>query len=100
MHISVVVPYGGGWELLERQLIALTTTQNFVGEYEVLVSVNGTNCELPAPESGVTDPPRFNPTRVRFVPSHAAPGPSGARNVGWKASKGDLVLFCDADDQV
>src|SRR3954452_16198941 len=103
MHISVVIPYGGGWELLERQLIALTTEQSFAGEYEVVVSVNAAHCELrspaPAPAPGSTDRPSFDPTRVRYVPSHTAPGPSGARNVGWRESEGDFVLFCDADDQ-
>jgi len=100
MEISVVVPYAGGLELLERQLAALTSGQDFAGDYEVVVSVNSANCDLPPEEVAAGGSPNFDGGRVRFVPSHAAPGPSGARNVGWRASRGDFVLFCDADDQV
>jgi len=100
MEISVVVPYAGGLELLEGQLAALIDGQDFAGDYEVVVSVNSAHCELSQEAVEAGGSPSFDGSRVRFVPSHAAPGPSGARNVGWRASRGDLVLFCDADDQV
>lgn len=38
--------------------------------------------------------------RLILVDATAVRGPSFARNAGWRAAVGDLILFCDSDDEI
>jgi glycosyltransferase involved in cell wall biosynthesis len=87
VDISVVIPFAGDPELLTAQVDALQR-QVIDAPWELVVSRNGREPLPPVPSS------------VVVVDSSDIPGPSHARNVGWRAARGSLVLFCDADDLV
>lgn len=93
--VSVVVPFGGGLDLLRRQ-VACLIKQDYPGELEVIIACNSEcmsleSMELPRPTGNV---------HIRVVDATAVRGPSFARNSGWRSATFDLVLFCDADDEV
>ena len=95
--ISIVVPYGGGaLPALERQIASLFH-QRIESDLEVVVSAN---TQQALEEVNSIDLSDLSAVCLRIVDSSAAPGPSGARNLGWRSSLGDKVLFCDADDVV
>lgn len=92
--VSVVIPFGEGLDLLDRQLRQLAD-QEYSAAFEILISCN---VQVLTPQQlGILTPLGSN---VRVVDATAAPGPSYARNVGWRSALGDYVLFCDADDEV
>ena len=83
--ISVVVPSYNDTDYLEKCLEALNN-QTIRDDLEIVVSLDGGD-QLP---QGVAD-------RADRVVQGRHCGPAGARNRGWKASTGDLVLFTDSD---
>lgn len=87
VDISVVIPFAGDAELLTAQVDALQG-QVVDAPWELVVSRNGSE-PLPSLPAGVI-----------VLDSSGIAGPSHARNVGWRASSGGNVLFCDADDIV
>ncbi len=78
--VAVVLPFGGGLELLGGALAALRAQDRPLDE---LIVVDDT------PDGGVEAP-----DGVRVLRS-AGRGPYAARNVGWQATEADVVLFCD-----
>lgn len=101
--VSIVVPFGGGdAELLTKQLMAVDRSARLafdseLAECHIVLSVNA--------------PGQLEPTQVRVkqlgldtplrtIDSSQVRGPSYARNRGADASRGELLLFCDADDIV
>lgn len=93
--VSVVIPYGGGQlALLQNQLHALTRQDAFLS-VEVIVAAN-TTASITEVESALDR----SDAVVRVVDASAVPGPSAARNRGWRNARADYVLFCDADDEV
>ncbi|WP_448809159.1 glycosyltransferase family 2 protein [Agromyces bauzanensis] len=95
--VDVVIPFGGGLNLLSEQLTALLAQEHTVPR-QVIVSLN---VEL---ERSQQDRLRRqlggSSNSVRFVEATRLPGPAHARNVGWRSSTADYILFCDADDRV
>jgi GT2 family glycosyltransferase len=95
-EVSIVIPYGSGIDQLREQLGALSA-QSYDGPAEVIVSDNlGSRPEIEAlkPSSWPDD------WELLMIDSSDVAGPSHARNAGWRASRGALILFCDSDDRV
>ncbi len=89
MTVSVVVPTYNAGKLLAEQLRALAA-QDYRGPLEILVCDNGSR-------DGSLDAARDD-QRTRVIDASARRGPAAARNIGVRAARGDLILFCDADD--
>lgn len=92
--VSVVIPYGGGIELLNKQLAKLAA-QDYRLPFEIILSCN--RDLLSEAELVAEFPPEIS---VRVVDAREKRGPSYARNIGWQNARGDIVLFCDSDDEV
>lgn len=91
---SVVIPVRNGGELLLAQLEALSK-QVDAQPFEVIIADNGST-------DGTADAVRsFSaPYPLTLVDASRRSGASCARNVGAAAASGELLLFCDADDDV
>lgn len=88
MDVSVVVAVGRDhYELLPRQLDCLAR-QKTARQVEVIVADNAGDLAWSLP------------LNARVVPAYEKPGAAFARNRGVEASKGAVLLFCDADDMV
>ena len=90
---TVVVPVYNGLPLVLDQLAALAR-QQFDLCWEVVLADNGSTDEL------LRRPLhwRTNFHRLRIVDASSVRGPAHARNSGASVARGDLLLFCDADD--
>ena len=94
IRASVVVPTYQRPDLLGRCLEALTT-QHFDPEgYEVLVADDAAS---PATRRQVEAFAAGARTAVGYLPVTGRHGPAAARNVGWRAARGELVAFTDDD---
>jgi glycosyltransferase involved in cell wall biosynthesis len=91
---SVVIPARNAAQFLEGQLVALVE-QDFAAPYEVLVADNGSTDATAAIAGRWAGRHAF----VRLVDACARPGIGYARNTGVRAATGDVVLFCDCDDE-
>jgi glycosyltransferase involved in cell wall biosynthesis len=89
--VSVVIPTRDRPELLRRAVRAVLE-QRYPGEIECVVVFDQSQ---PAPV-GVEPGER---RRLRTVANRRTPGLAGARNAGVLASSGELVAFCDDDDE-
>ncbi|MGG7465148.1 glycosyltransferase family 2 protein [Plantibacter sp. YIM 135347] len=94
--VSVVIPVGSRLDRLIEQLDALAG-QSYDGPRELIVSCNGVGVGEVEP---MLESLRARGWAARTVDSSAIRGPSHARNVGWRSTTSDLVLFCDDDDLV
>lgn len=94
-RVSVIIPVRDSAATLGRQLRALSR-QGYTGDWEVIVADNGSRDGLRAVvgQHGPLLP------RLRVVDAGPDPGVSRARNAGARAANGDLILVCDADDEV
>jgi glycosyltransferase involved in cell wall biosynthesis len=92
--VSVVIPARDAASTLPLQLAALAA-QSFEGTWEVIVvdngSTDGTSALVEAWSERVPE--------LRCI-SVSAIGASHARNAGARCARGDLLLFCEADDAV
>jgi glycosyltransferase involved in cell wall biosynthesis len=89
--VSVVVPTRDRPELLRRALESIAA-QRYDGRLELIVVFDQAEPNIP-PLKG-----RDNVT-IRGLSNTRAPGLAGARNTGILAAQGDLVAFCDDDDE-
>ena len=94
--ISVVVPTFNAVDLIGEQLDALAE-QDYDGDFEVLVSDNGSTDGL---RSFVESHPLKERLRLKWVDASASKGVSHARNTGVAYARGEFIAFCDADDRV
>lgn len=92
--ISVVIPARNAAALLPAQLAALEG-QDFDRDWELIVVDNGST-------DNTTDIARSWSDRLpmQVISALDRPGVSYARNTGVLAARGDLIVFCDADDEV
>lgn len=93
--ISVVIPCRNGARTLRAQIQALLE-QETTAQFEIVVADNGSTDGTQAlvAEMSVQD------ARVRLADASRSAGINTARNDGIRASRGDVVLLCDADDKV
>ncbi len=94
--VSVVVPTRYRPELLRRAVTSILD-QRYPGRIECLVVFD---------QSPVRDPESFAPDARRgpslslvAIANDRTPGLAGARNAGVRAASGELVAFCDDDDE-
>ncbi len=92
--VSVVVPTRDV-RMLRRQLAALTA-QDFSGAWEVVIADNTAG----GAAANEVHPLTARLPRARVVRVDGARGACHARNVGAAAAHGDLLAFCDDDDEV
>jgi glycosyltransferase involved in cell wall biosynthesis len=89
--VSVVVPTRDRPELL-RRAVAAVLDQRYPGELECIVVFD----QSEPGEIGLAPRPGRG---LRVLRNHRAPGLAGARNCGALAAGGELVAFCDDDDE-
>jgi glycosyltransferase involved in cell wall biosynthesis len=91
---SVVIPVRDMEDTLEGQLGALAR-QDYTGTWEVLIADNGSR------DGSVAVAERWKDRLpLRLVDASGPADSYYARNVGASSAIGDLLLFCDADDEV
>jgi len=91
LSVTAVVPTRDRPELL-RAAIAAILGQQYPGDVEVIVVHDQSEVD---DSIAVADPRRS----VRVISNTRSPGLAGARNTGILAATGDLVAFCDDDDE-
>jgi glycosyltransferase involved in cell wall biosynthesis len=89
--VSVVIATRDRPEML-RAALAAVLDQGYEGEVEVVVVFDRTEPDRTLER---TSPGR----RVRVLVNERAPGLPGARNTGIVSSHGEIVAFCDDDDE-
>lgn len=89
--VSVVVPTRDRPELLRRAVDAVLA-QEYPGPIEVIVVADQSEPDESLRRDG-------DDRRVRVIANARTPGLAGARNTGILAAEGDLVAFCDDDDE-
>ena len=94
--VSVVIPAYNAMDHIDEQLAALAS-QDYDGEFEVIVSDNGSTDGL---AQFIENHPAIDALSLQLVDASEARGGGYARNVGVAASRGDFIAFCDADDRV
>ena len=93
--VSVVIPTFNECELIAQQLEALCA-QRLDIPTEIVIADNGsTDATLEVVGAFAKSDPR-----VRIVDASQSPGPKHARQRGSQLAKGELLLYCDADDVV
>lgn len=95
VEVSVVVACRDAEEDLAEQLRALAA-QECGATWEVVLADNGSTDGTLA----VAEAHRHLLPGLRILDASSARGPAGARNAGVRAARGDLIVFCDADDVV
>lgn len=93
IELSVVIPAYNAALTLGEQLDALAA-QQWSGTWEIVVADNGsTDSTRQLLEERASD-------RLRWVDASGRRGAAHARNVGAAHARGQMLLFCDADDVV
>ncbi|MFG2533005.1 glycosyltransferase [Streptomyces sp. NPDC048516] len=93
--VSVVIPARNAAATLGRQLDALTG-QDYAGPWEVIVIDDGSHDHT----GEVAMAYRHRLPRLHLVRVREAGGVNHARNMGCRHSRGEVLVFCDADDVV
>ena len=92
---TVVIPVRDGERWIADQLEALAG-QEYGGAWEVVVADNGSRDDSARVARSFAE----QLPALRVVDAGARRGINHARNAGAGAARGDLLLFCDADDVV
>ena len=95
MKLSVIIPCFNSAKFLGQQLKALAQ-QEWSEPWEVILADNGSTDDSIA----IARQYQHKFSHLRIVDASAIPGAAYARNVGAKVAKGELLAFCDADDEV
>jgi GT2 family glycosyltransferase len=91
--VRVVIATRGRPELL-RSAVRSILAQDYPGEITVTIVFDQTAVE-PLDDVDIPTTGRH----VRTVPNTRTPGLAGARNTGIQAATGELIAFCDDDDE-
>jgi GT2 family glycosyltransferase len=95
MNLSIIIPSYNAADTLAVQLEALSK-QVWPKPWEVLVVDNGSTDATRAVAAAYG----HKLPHLRIVDASAVQGPAHARNRGAEEAGGELLLFCDADDEV
>jgi len=96
LRVSVVVPTWRRPALLERCLRALCRQDLDPRRYEVVVADDGPDADTLAAVRRVLHD--CGGRRIlRYIPVPDTQGPAAARNVGWRAARGEIIAFTDDD---
>jgi GT2 family glycosyltransferase len=95
VRLSVVIAALDAGETIGNQLAALAS-QRWSQPWEVVVADNGSSDRT----RDVVESFRGRLPALRIVDARERPGVAFARNRGVEAAAGDLLAFCDADDEV
>ncbi|MGE0308337.1 MAG: glycosyltransferase family 2 protein [Acidimicrobiia bacterium] len=95
LTVSVVIPCLNVAGTIAAQLDGLEA-QDYSGTIEVLLADNGSTDAT----AQVVAPFLARHPTWRIVDASATRGANAARNAGWRAGSGTVVLFCDGDDIV
>ena len=93
--VSVVMPAYNAAATIGQQLEGLAG-QTYHGPWELVIADNGSRDETAVIAHRWAD----QIPRLSVVDAADRPGASHARNVGCRATDGEFMLFCDADDVV
>lgn len=91
--VSVIIATRGRPDLL-RSAVRSILGQDYPGEITLTVVFDQTEVD---PLHDITVPAVRR--RLRTVPNTRTPGLAGARNTGIQAATGELIAFCDDDDE-
>jgi glycosyltransferase involved in cell wall biosynthesis len=100
IQVSVVVPTCKRPQLLAKCLNALVGQDFPGGAYEIIVVDDGGCYEsraLVERFSGRTGPAPGAFPEILYVPTVHTKGPATARNIGWRAARGEMIAFTDDD---
>ena len=93
--ISVIVPVRNGEPWLVGQLRSLVD-QDYDGAWEVVVADNGSTDQSRAVAAAWSE----RHPHIRCIDAAGAHGAPGARNAAAHLARGELLAFCDSDDEV
>jgi glycosyltransferase involved in cell wall biosynthesis len=93
--VSVVIPCLNAGATIGVQLEALAG-QSWPGEWEVIVADNGSTDR----SRDIVESYRDRLPELKLVDASDRRGQAHARNAGAAAASGQILLFCDADDEV
>lgn len=95
MKLSVIMPCLNGATTIVHQLEALAQ-QTWSEPWELIVADNGSTDQTVR----LVQQYSARLPQLRLVDASGRRGPAHARNVGIQAAQGELLVFCDADDEV
>ncbi len=93
MKVSVIIPYLNAAGTVGCTFDALVA-QSWPSEWEVIIADNGSTDAL----GSIVAPYKTQIPLLKIIDASAKRGAAYARNVAARASTGDRMLFCDADD--
>lgn len=94
VKLSVIIPCYNAAQTIETQLNALSD-QDWPEPWEIIIADNGST---DGSVSYIQQCQKKMPN-LKLVDASARRGPAFAQNVGVHAATGDILLFCDADDE-
>lgn len=92
--VSVIVPTYKRDGLLEQCLKALKRQDLGQDRYEIIVSDNAGSATT---QQLVDTWSRENTVPIRYLRASERKGPAAARNVAWRAARGEIIAFTDDD---
>ena len=98
-RVSVVVPTYKRPELLARCLDALLAQDFEAKDYEIIIADDASCADTRQQVTLIAEKTREQGHTVFYIPvsSPGAHGPAAARNVGWRAARGEIIAFTDDD---
>jgi len=96
LQVSVVVPTYRRPDLLARCLESLARQRFPRDGYEVLVCDDAASSATKK-QVGALREAWGNRPALRYVPVAGTRGPAGARNLGWRSAKAEIIAFTDDD---
>jgi glycosyltransferase involved in cell wall biosynthesis len=100
MKLSIILPCYNGAATIAQQMEALCRQSWDGGEWEVIVSNNGSTDN----SMDIVEQYRHRLPNLQIVSAYTPPGPrlgvSHSYNVGFEAATGDAFVLCESDDEV